>query len=407
LSIVTPVLLVLLVGVGVPLVYLYALALAAVRPPRTLLTAGRRHRFIVAIAAHDEETVIGKTVSRLREQDYPSELFQVHIVADHCADRTADVARLAGAVVHERSALPRGSKGAALRWLFLRILGTTDAPAAHDAVVIFDADTVVERDFLRIMDARLSAGDQVIQGQHRIRNPEDGWFPALTWAMFIIDNRLQNLGRANLGWSAKNMGDSICFRADVLRRLGWGEGLTEDYAFRQLLLMEGMKIGYEPSAVGFGEAPLTWAAARRQRARWLRGAHDASQQYAHKLLVHGLRRRNLAILDGALQAHLPSYSSLTAIAVSAWLVQVGLVLTGAVPLSTEVVTVLALWSVTGAALFAYPMLGLALERAPLSAFGIILTGPIFIVWRSWLALASRRSDKQILWVRTPRRGASV
>src|SRR5207237_7553717 len=131
---------------------------------------------------------------------------------------------------------PRGSKGAALRWLFARILDPDSkwSPAApYDAVVIFDADTHVQRDFLRLMDARLSGGASVIQGQHRIRNPRDGWFPALTWAMFIIDNRLQNLGRTNLGLSAKNMGDSICFRADVLRRLGWGEGLTEDYAFRQ------------------------------------------------------------------------------------------------------------------------------------------------------------------------------
>ena len=92
------------------------------------------------------------------------------------------------------------------------------------------------------MDSRLAQGAQVVQGQHVIRNPDDGWFPALTWAMFLIDNRIQNLGRSNLGWSAKNMGDSICFRADVLRRLGWGEGLTEDYQLRQRLLLAGIAI---------------------------------------------------------------------------------------------------------------------------------------------------------------------
>ena len=97
--------------------------------------------------------------------------------------------------------------------------------------------------------------------------------------MFLIDNRFQNLGRSNLGWSAKNMGDSICFRVDVLLQLGWGEGLTEDYHLRHKLLLNGIRIAYEPAAIGYGEAPITWSRARAQRARWLRGTHDTSQQY--------------------------------------------------------------------------------------------------------------------------------
>ncbi len=45
------------------------------------------------------------------------------------------------------------------------------------AIVVFDADTSVDPSFLRIMDARLANGSQVIQGQHVISNPSDGWFP--------------------------------------------------------------------------------------------------------------------------------------------------------------------------------------------------------------------------------------
>jgi len=61
-----------------------------------------------------------------------------------------------------------------------------------------------------VMDARLAQGDQVIQGQHVIRNPKQGWFAALTWAMFLIDNRYQ-IWPLQFRWSAKHMGDSICF----------------------------------------------------------------------------------------------------------------------------------------------------------------------------------------------------
>ena len=90
--------------------------------------------------------------------------------------------------------------------------------------------------------------------------------------MFLVDNRFQNLGRSNLGWSAKHMGDSICFHVSVLRRYGWGRGLTEDYNLRQQLLLGGIRITYEPEALGQGEATQTWRQARVQRARWLRGS---------------------------------------------------------------------------------------------------------------------------------------
>jgi cellulose synthase/poly-beta-1,6-N-acetylglucosamine synthase-like glycosyltransferase len=237
-----------------------------------------------------------------------------------------------------------------------------------------------------------------VQGRHCIVNPRDAWFAALTWAMFIVDNRFQNLGRANLGWSAKIMGDSICFRADILRHLGWGEGLTEDYEFRQKLLLEGIKIQYEAAAIGYGEAPANWSIARAQRARWLSGTFRASRQYAREMLVNGLRRRDTALLDGALQAYLPSYSTLTLLAVSGLGLNVLFAKwVGTLPLY--------LWLVLVVLLGIYPLIGLALERAPGRAYLAIWLGPLFILWRTALGVSARFRREQVKWVRTPRRAS--
>jgi hypothetical protein len=51
-------------------------------------------------------------------------------------------------------------------------------------------------------------------------------------------------------------------------------------------------------------------------------------------------------------------------------------------------------------LFAYPLFGLALEKAPAKAYVVILTGPLFIVWRTYLAIKSRYFRRQDVWVRT-------
>jgi 1,2-diacylglycerol 3-beta-glucosyltransferase len=378
-----------------PLGYLLLLAIGATRSASQPDLRDRlpTSRFVIVIPAHNEASVIGATVSRLLDLDYPSHLFSVHIVADHCSDTTAEAARRAGAIVHERNEGPRSGKGAALSWLFHRMLDTEPC----DAVVIFDADTRVDPEFLRVMDWRLAQGDEVIQGQHIIRNPDQGWFPALTWAMFLIDNRFQNLGRSNLGWSTKNMGDSICFRADILRKLGWGEGLTEDYHLRHKLLLNGNRIVYEPAAKGYGEAALTWAQAQAQRARWLRGTRDASQQHARQLLLTGLKRRSLALLDGALQAGLPSYSTLSLLSLTALAIQIAINVF-ITPIFPQ--PLLGAWLILVAALLIYPLVGLALERAPVRAYIAILLGPYFIVWRTWLAFVSRFGRKQVTWIRT-------
>ena len=378
-----------------PLSYLLLLAIGAIHSASTPDTHGHSPstRFMIVIPAHDEAIVIKATVSRLLAIDYPAHLFSTHIIADHCSDNTAEVARHAGAVVHERNEGPRTGKGAALSWLFQRILEKKQC----DAVVIFDADTRVDPEFLRVMDWRLAQGDQVIQGQHIIRNPKQGWFPALTWAMFLIDNRFQNLGRSNLGWSAKNMGDSICFRVDVLLLLGWGEGLTEDYHLRQKLLMNNIRIGYEPAAMGYGEAPITWSQARAQRARWLRGTRDASQQFVKHLLVEGMKSRNLAMLDGGLQASFPSYSTLSLLSLILLMIQV---LINYFIRQTFPWPLIGAWAAIVMTLLIYPLFGLALERAPVRAYIAILLGPYFIFWRTWLALISRFGRKKVTWIRT-------
>jgi 1,2-diacylglycerol 3-beta-glucosyltransferase len=379
----------------VPLGYLLVLAFGSFRSASKPDTYHRSPstRFMIIIPAHNEVSVIAATVKRLLALDYPANLFSIHINADHCSDNTAEVARCAGAIVHERNEGPRTGKGAALSWLFKWLLEDEQC----DAVVIFDADTRVDPKFLRVMDWRLAQGDQVIQGQHIIRNPNQGWYPSLTWAMFLIDNRFQNLGRSNLGWSAKNMGDSICFRVDILRMLGWGEGLTEDYDFRFQLLLKNIRIVYEPAAMGYGEAPLTWAHARAQRARWLRGTHDASQQYVKHLIVEGMKRRNLAMLDGALQASFPSYSTLSI------LVWIGLAIQVLIDFFNESIDLLpqiGAWAAMVLTLVIYPLVGLALERAPVRAYIVILLGPYFIFWRTWLAFISRFGRRQVTWIRT-------
>jgi cellulose synthase/poly-beta-1,6-N-acetylglucosamine synthase-like glycosyltransferase len=375
--------------------YLWLIALAARRSILPARPAAALVRFAIAIPAHNEEVVIGQTVATLRQMAYPQDRYDIFVVADNCSDRTAEYARAQGAICYERATPERRGKGPALQWLFAHIFND----GCYQAVVVFDADTQVSPDFLTVMNNRLAQGNSgcaVIQGRHVISNPRAGWFPALTWAMMTIDCRLYSQGRANLGLSARHMGDSICFRTEVLERIGWGSGLTEDYELRLQLLLEGVRIAYEPAARGYGQAPTTWQEAQAQRVRWASGIANAGQRYRKQLLIAGMKRRNWSILDGALGAMIPSYSTLTMIALL--LAGASLVWNAALPgwLPVAGLAILALC-------FIYPWFGLMLEKAPGWAYLAILSGPLFMIWRTWIKLLARWRGQKVNWVRTPHR----
>ncbi|MGB3715272.1 MAG: glycosyltransferase, partial [Candidatus Promineifilaceae bacterium] len=79
-------------------------------------------KFKVIIPAHNEELVIGRTVSNLLKMNYRQEMIDIVVIADNCDDNTAQVAREAGAICLEREAEPRGRKGYALAWYLERVL---------------------------------------------------------------------------------------------------------------------------------------------------------------------------------------------------------------------------------------------------------------------------------------------
>lgn len=88
------------------------------------------------------EAVIANLVRSIKDQDYPSELIEVFVVA---TDNTAQRLREAGAIVYERMTLPARAKAGS--WTLVdRILN--EYPDTFEGYFIFDADNVISRDYV-------------------------------------------------------------------------------------------------------------------------------------------------------------------------------------------------------------------------------------------------------------------
>src|SRR4051812_33412110 len=121
--------------------YLLIATLLSERLPVPAADSSER-RFSIIVPAHNESAGIAETVRSLLAIDYPTALFDVLVVADNCEDDTANRARGAGAQVLERQDTTARGKGYALHYAFERL------PAAVDAVVVVDADTLVSHNLL-------------------------------------------------------------------------------------------------------------------------------------------------------------------------------------------------------------------------------------------------------------------
>ncbi len=134
------------------------------------LKVNKNHRFMAIIPAHNEEAVVGNLVESLKKQNYDKELYDIYVIADNCTDKTAKVARDAGAIVYERFDESKKTKGYALNWFLMKKI-KEDAP--YDAFFVFDADNIVDKNFTKNMNKKLCQGEEVVQGYRYIKNPTD------------------------------------------------------------------------------------------------------------------------------------------------------------------------------------------------------------------------------------------
>lgn len=382
--------------VAAPSAYLALITLAGRRrhtPPAQ--TGPRTTRFVVLVPAHDEAAGIGATLESLAEVDYPADLVDVHVVADNCTDGTADVVRAHGMTVHERDDLDHPGKGAALNWLFDRLVaGGHD----FDAVVIVDADTSVDRGFLPAMDRELTGGVDVAQGFYSVRDPEASTATSFRYAALACRHHLRAAGRCRLGASCGLYGNGMVFRRHVLDGRRWSGHLVEDAEFQNELLLDGVSVRYVPDAVVRAEMPTTASAATTQNERWERGRLQLARRFVPdhaRRAVRGPRR--VAHADAVADHLVPPLSAL----VGFQIVATAIAALCAVPRGRSsraiAIGVVALSVVVGHALAGLQSIGAARHH-----YISLLQAPKMIVWKIAILTRAATPNADVAWTRTQR-----
>jgi cellulose synthase/poly-beta-1,6-N-acetylglucosamine synthase-like glycosyltransferase len=211
------------------------------------------------VAAYDEAEVIERKVANARALDYPANRLEVIVASDGSSDRTAELARSAGAdLVLE---LPRGGKVAALN---------EAARRAGGAILAFsDANSFWRPDALRRLVARFS--DERVGyacGQVRFLGGEGGNQEGLYWRYEMAVRRMES----RLAGITAGNGGIYAVRREAYIELDPSRG--QDIGFPFELTKRGWRAVYEPAAVAEEKMAPTVEGEFRRKRRMMWGLWD-------------------------------------------------------------------------------------------------------------------------------------
>lgn len=267
-------------------------------PAKKFKKAKTTHKVGVVICARNEENVIKNTIECLKQQDYPADMFDIYVVAHNCTDKTAEIAREAGAIVLEHNDDEPSHKRVsyALKHLFDYILKNN---IKYDFYVRFDADNLVDKNYLSKMNDAYDSGVKVARGYNNAKNLTDNVISGISGLWYIRDARFACQARSFLNTHQMLLGPGMMFAHEIIEKDGgWkAMGITEDAEFAMNCLFQGYKSQYVSEAICYDDQPTTGKDCFNRFTRIGNGLHSLFYTHGIKSFFLFFKHWNWGYLD--------------------------------------------------------------------------------------------------------------
>lgn len=345
-------------------------------------------RLLFLVPAHNEEVLVESCLRSLGELRYPGTRFSVVVVADNCTDRTVELVRRAGVRCLERHDADRPGKPRAIAWALPQL-----PLPEYAAIVIVDADTIVDAEFAAQLALAAPLEDKATQGFHGVSNPTESPLTRMGTVLATATHRFAYQLKQRARLNVPLGGNGMAIGTRVLARVGWQAfSICEDWEMYALLTEQGVRVEGVPAARVYAQEARSLQQSSSQRQRWTAGKLTVFARLGPRVLMSrriGARQKLDAVAE--LSALGPALHLGIAAVLTGFILAIGLPQMLTLALGASLVRPM----IYGAA-------GLAAQQErwrTAVSFGLL---PLYTVWRMGTTLRALRLIGDKPWVRTQR-----
>jgi cellulose synthase/poly-beta-1,6-N-acetylglucosamine synthase-like glycosyltransferase len=266
---------------------------------------------------------------------------------------------------------------------------------AFDAVIIIDADTIVDPGFGSALAAAGPVGEQAFQAYFDVRNPADSPLTQMATVLAAANYRFAYALKRRVGLNAPLLGNGMCLGTAVLAAHGWKAfTIAEDWELYTFYTTQGVPIESLETAHLYSQEARSFRQSATQRQRWTAGKLTVLARLAGRLL----RSREIGPaqkLDAAAEL-----TSLGPVVHLGLVIGVGVLTAVLRPPGADWLLMALVASVARLAI--YTIAGLTVQPNPLRSVVAFAFLPFYLMWRVWMAAASVKMLGDKPWVRTAR-----
>lgn len=240
------------------------------------------HDFAILIPARDESKVIERLLISIKNQTQKINMNDVYIIVEKKDDLTIGIAKKYDCQIVFRSDISLSRKGYALDDGIKYILNDGKT---YSAYFIFDADNVLDKNYLRNMTETYDLGYDIGIGYRNCKNGNDSVVSAASSLVFSMINTFGNKFKNEKEENITISGTGFYIRGEFIEK--WRgfpfHELTEDYELTLYTTLNNMTSYYNKKAIFFDEQPVKYKDTINQRIRWIRGYFDSRKRYLPKI----------------------------------------------------------------------------------------------------------------------------
>lgn len=217
-------------------------------------------RIAYIIPAHNEESVIFDAVKDVMDnQEYPSELYDIYVVADNCTDNTATLAEQAGAkvLIHND---PDPAHHMALYPLKYGIDYLIHLENPYDIIIHLDADNHINPEFSSLMNDAYQSGVDFARPYESAINATQNFYTKACTLFYTFDSRYGSRVRERLGIAAHVNGSGAMMSQRMLEKCGGYDAvsISDDAEFNFNRMLEGYKGHFVEDAIVYEDMPSSF-----------------------------------------------------------------------------------------------------------------------------------------------------